>query len=207
SSESRARSVSAADVIHSLVHRTEQLLPAKQPLPSATYRLQFNRLFQFRDAALLVPYLAELGITDCYASPYLKARPGSTHGYDISDHAALNPEIGSAEDYHDWIEALHRHSMGQIFDMVPNHMGIVGGGNAWWNDILENGPSSPYAGYFDIDWYSSLKQELHHKVLLPILGDPYGKVLESRQLVLHYDAGAFSIGYFEHRFPLEPGSY
>jgi len=199
--------VSANDLVQALVARTAQLLPARQRFPSSTYRLQFNPGFTFRDAHNIVPYLWELGISDCYASPYLTARPGSAHGYDISDHNQLNPEIGTEEEYDAWIDALHERGMGQIFDMVPNHMGIVGNRNAWWNDILENGPSSPYAGFFDIDWYSSLKPELHHKVLLPVLGDPYGKVLESRQLLLAYDGGAFSVAYFDHRFPLEPTSY
>ncbi|HXG11105.1 MAG TPA: malto-oligosyltrehalose synthase [Gemmataceae bacterium] len=180
---------------------------AERRLPEATYRLQLHAGFTFRDAAGLVPYLRELGISHCYASPYLKARPGSTHGYDIIDHRVLNPEIGSEEDYNAWIEAMHAHGMGQILDMVPNHMGVVGNENAWWNDVLENGPSSPYAGYFDISWYASPRPQLHGRVLLPVLGDPYGKALESGQLRLEYAAGAFTICYFEHRFPVAPRSY
>jgi (1->4)-alpha-D-glucan 1-alpha-D-glucosylmutase len=152
-----------------------------------------------------VPYLDELGISDCYASPYLKARPGSTHGYDICDHNRLNSEIGSDADYAAWVQALQAHGMGQLLDIVPNHMGVVGNENAWWNDVLENGPSSPYASYFDIDWYP-LKTALRGKVLLPILGDPYGKVLESLQLSLSYEGGAFTARYFDHRFPIAPES-
>jgi (1->4)-alpha-D-glucan 1-alpha-D-glucosylmutase len=173
--------------------------------PESTYRLQFHSGFTFPDACRLVPYLHDLGITDCYSSPYLKARPGSKHGYDISDHQVLNPEMGSAADYETWVQALQSRGMGQILDIVPNHMGIVGNENTWWNDVLENGPSSHYAGFFDIDWYP-IKAELREKVLLSVLGDPYGKVLESGQLSLSYDAGTFGVHYFEHRFPVSPES-
>ncbi len=181
-------------------------LADRRPLPESTYRLQFHAGFTFRDATRLVPYLHELGVTHCYASPYLKARPGSRHGYDIQDHSALNPEIGSPDEYEAWVEALHAQGMGQILDVVPNHMGIVGNGNPWWNDVLENGPSSPFADYFDIDWVS-YKPTLHQKVLLPVLGGPYGKVLEAGQLRLGYEGGAFAVHYFEHRFPISPDSY
>jgi (1->4)-alpha-D-glucan 1-alpha-D-glucosylmutase len=193
-------------VLGDLLARLRDAVAAHR-LPSATYRLQFHAGFTFRAAAALVPYLHELGISHCYASPYLKARPGSTHGYDIIDHRQLNPEIGSEEDYNAWVAALHEYGMGQILDTVPNHMGIAGNENAWWNDVLENGPSSLYAGFFDILWQSSQRPQLHGKVLLPILGDPYGKVLESGQVRLEYAAGAFALGYFEHRFPVEPRSY
>jgi (1->4)-alpha-D-glucan 1-alpha-D-glucosylmutase len=195
-----------AKLIEVLLEKAVQDLLSRRRFPEATYRLQFHAGFTFQDARRLVPYLHDLGITDCYASPYLKARPGSQHGYDIQDHRVLNPEIGSEDDYNAWIEALHSHGMGQIFDMVPNHMGIVGNENIWWNDVLENGPSSPYAGFFDIDWFS-YKPTLHEKVLLPVLGDTYDKVLEAGQLNLDYAAGAFTINYFEHRFPVSPCSY
>src|SRR5439155_6970184 len=155
----------------------------------------------------LVPYLHDLGISYCYASPYLKARPGSTHGYDIINHQLLNPEIGSDEEYADWVEALHAHGMGQILDTVPNHMGVAGNETPWWNDLLENGPASPYAGFFDVSWHASPRPELQNKVLLPVLGDPYGKVLEAQQLRLAYAAGAFTVHYFDHRFPVSPCSY
>lgn len=180
---------------------------AARPFPESTYRLQFHKGFTFRDAAAILPYLRDLGITHVYASPYLKARPGSVHGYDISDHQALNPEIGTDADYAAFIEALHAHGLGQLFDMVPNHMGIVGNANAWWNDVLENGPASPYAAHFDIDWNFSLKEALRHKVLFPILGQPYGDVLVSGQLRLSFEAGAFVVSYFDHRFPVAPCSY
>jgi (1->4)-alpha-D-glucan 1-alpha-D-glucosylmutase len=190
-----------------LLRQTRERIAARLRFPEATYRLQFHAGFTFRDARSLVPYLHDLGITHCYASPYLQARPGSLHGYDITDHRSLNPEIGSPEDYEAWVGELHALDMGQVLDMVPNHMGIAGNGNAWWNDVLENGPSSPYAGYFDIAWKDSTRPELHNRVLLPVLGDPYGKVLEAQQLRLVYDAGAFAIHYFDHHFPLAPRSY
>jgi len=194
-------------LIESLLQKTAQVLAERRRRPESTYRLQFNAQFTFNQARDLVPYLHDLGITDCYASPYLMARPGSVHGYDITDHNRLNPEIGSEDDFAAFVAALREHNMGQILDVVPNHMGIVGNSNPWWNDVLENGPSSPYAGFFDIDWHSALKPELHDRVLLPMLGGPYGQVLESGQLTLHYDAGAFRIHYFDHCFPVAPDTY
>src|SRR3954466_5979260 len=177
-------------------------------IPVATYRLQFNRDFTFAQAADLVPYLAELGISHCYASPYLRARPGSTHGYDIIDHNTLNPEIGRPEDYERFVKALHEHGMGQSVDIVPNHMGVMGSDNAWWLDVLENGQASIYAGYFDIDW-EPLKDELQGKVLVPVLGDQYGTILDRGELRLTFDPerGEFSIFYFQHRFPVNPREY
>jgi len=177
-------------------------------VPTATYRLQFNRTFTFRDAACTVPYLHALGISHIYASPYLRARPGSLHGYDIIDHNALNPEIGTPEDYEHFVAELHRYGMGQILDIVPNHMGVMGSDNAWWLDVLENGEASDYAEFFDIDW-NSIKAELQGKVLIPILGDQYGNELESGQLklVLDQERGEFSIFYHQHRFPVDPGEY
>ena len=179
-----------------------------EPVPTATYRLQFNRGFTFRDAAALVPYLAALGISHCYASPYLRARPGSMHGYDIVDHNSLNPEIGTAEDYEMFVGELHRHGMGQILDIVPNHMGVMGSDNAWWLDVLENGEASEYAEFFDIDW-SPIKDELKGKVLIPVLEDQYGNVLERGDLKLAFDVerGEFSILYYQHRFPIDPSEY
>jgi (1->4)-alpha-D-glucan 1-alpha-D-glucosylmutase len=176
-------------------------------IPSATYRLQFHRDFTFRDATRLAPYLQRLGISHCYASPYLTARPGSQHGYDIVDHNALNPEIGSPADHDAFVAALRRHGLGQVLDIVPNHMGI-GSDNQWWLDVLENGPASVYAPFFDIDWRPH-KAELRGKVLLPVLGDHYGRVLESGELKLGWDAGkgSFHVQYYDHRFPLDPMTY
>ncbi len=177
-------------------------------VPTATYRLQLNRTFTFRDAASIVPYLSDLGISHCYVSPYLRARPGSMHGYDIIDHNAINPEIGTWDDYEHFVSELHRHGMGQILDIVPNHMGVMGSDNTWWLDVLENGEASDYAEFFDIDW-DPIKGELHGKVLIPILADQYGNELESGKLklVLDLERGEFSILYDQHRFPVDPGEY
>jgi (1->4)-alpha-D-glucan 1-alpha-D-glucosylmutase len=172
-------------------------------IPHATYRLQFTPSFTFAEAARLVPYLSTLGVSDCYASPYFKACPGSPHGYDVIDHNTLNPEIGTEEDYDTFVQKLQHHGMGQILDVVPNHMGITRSLNAWWTDVLENGPSSLYASYFDIDWMP-VKPELANKVLLPILGDQYGQVLENQELTIRYEEGAFFLFYYDHRLPIAP---
>src|SRR5580693_73840 len=177
-------------------------------IPRATYRLQLNHNFTFTMATEIVPYLSALGISHCYISPCFKARPGSMHGYDIVDHNSFNPEIGSAEDFDRFVAALHEHSMGLIMDIVPNHMGVMGSDNAWWLDVLENGEASIYASFFDIDWHP-LKEELNGKVLVPVLHDHYGAVLESGELKLVFDSarGEFSIQYREHRFPVNPREY
>ena len=177
-------------------------------VPRATYRLQFNEDFTFADAERITPYLARLGVSHVYASPYLKARSGSKHGYDIVDHNAFNPEIGDESAFVSFSDALNRHELGQILDFVPNHMGIGRADNAWWLDVLEWGEESPYAEYFDIDW-SSAKLELRDKVLVPFLGEHYGRVLEAGELKLGFDAevGSFSMWYYQHRFPITPGEY
>lgn len=179
------------------------MTPLPLHLPLSTYRLQFNASFTFKDASRILPYLSQLGITDCYASPYLKAAPGSTHGYDVVDPTELNPEIGTESDYQVFIQDLQKQGMGQILDVVPNHMGIAGSTNLWWQDVLENGPSSRYATFFDIDW-TPVKPELENKVLLPILGDQYGIVLENQEITLNYDDGQFFLLYYEHRLPIAP---
>jgi (1->4)-alpha-D-glucan 1-alpha-D-glucosylmutase len=190
-----------------LLHKTSERLAAGRPFPESTYRLQFHSGFTFRDATAILPYLADLGVTHCYSSPYLQARPGSQHGYDITNHGALNPEVGSEEDYAAWVADLQARGLGQILDTVPNHMGVAGNDNAWWNDVLENGPASPYAGYFDIAWRDSPRPQLRDRILLPVLGDPYGAALEAQQLRLSHSAGSFTIHYFDRVFPVEPGSY
>lgn len=172
-------------------------------IPRATYRVQFSPTFTFADATKVVPYLHALGVSDCYASPYFKACPGSPHGYDVIDHNALNPELGSEKEYTAFVQALQRYDMGQVLDIVPNHMGITRSLNPWWTDVLENGPSSLYASYFDIDW-APVKDELANKVLLPILGDQYGRVLENQELTLRYEEGAFFLLYYDHRLPIAP---
>jgi (1->4)-alpha-D-glucan 1-alpha-D-glucosylmutase len=182
----------------------------KQPssIPRATYRLQLNRDFTFNQAAEIVPYLSALGISHCYISPFLKARPGSVHGYDIVDHNSLNPEIGSREEFDHFVDVLHEHGMGLILDIVPNHMAVMASDNAWWMDVLENGESSIYSCFFDIDWHP-LKDELHGKVLVPVLHDHYGAVLESGELKLAFrcERGEFDIVYRDNRFPVNPREY
>jgi (1->4)-alpha-D-glucan 1-alpha-D-glucosylmutase len=174
--------------------------------PTSTYRLQFHSAFTFRDAHAIVDYLDALGISDCYASSYLKPVPGSPHGYDVADPTRLNPEIGSQEDYDRWVEALKSRGMGHVMDLVPNHMGIAKSANPWWLDVLENGPSSRYARFFDIEWHP-VKDELADKVLIPILGDQYGEVLERQELRLTYRDGAFHVEYYEETLPIAPDTY
>jgi (1->4)-alpha-D-glucan 1-alpha-D-glucosylmutase len=174
-------------------------------IPVATYRLQLNGALRFVDVQTLVPYFHRLGLTDLYTSPFLKARRGSLHGYDVIDHTSINPEIGSEEALASLAKELTHYGMGLIADVVPNHMGIDDEANRWWWDVLENGPSSPYAKFFDIDW-APPKQDLANKVLLPILGDQYGKILENGEIQLLFEGGAFVITYYEHRFPVAPRS-
>ncbi len=186
--------------------RVPNRVPAHVPL--ATYRVQLNREFTFADATLLLPYLSALGVSHVYCSPYLRARPGSLHGYDIVDHSTINPEIGSFEDFERFVSVLAEHGMGHLCDVVPNHVGIMGADNIWWMDVLENGPASEFADHFDIDW-SPFDAELAGKVLVPVLGDPYGTVLERGQLRLAFEGeqGSFAIAYFGHRFPIDPRKY
>ncbi|MQA88631.1 MAG: malto-oligosyltrehalose synthase [Gemmatimonas sp.] len=179
--------------------------PARPRAPLATYRLQLNLDFTFRDATALVPYLRDLGVSDLYASPYLKARPGSLHGYDISDHRSLNSEVGSSEDHDALTGALRDAGMGHLLDLVPNHMGVEEPSNRWWMDVLENGPSSPYAPYFDVEW-NPQKPELIGKILLPVLGDQFGTILEQGELRLRFTDGRFRILYHEQEFPVSSRS-
>jgi (1->4)-alpha-D-glucan 1-alpha-D-glucosylmutase len=179
------------------------------PIPRATYRLQFHQGFGFAAAAELAPYLAALGISHVYASPYLKARPGSSHGYDIVDHRQLNPELGTETEFRAMVAAFQAHGIGQILDFVPNHMGVGGSDNLWWQDVLEWGEDSEYAGWFDIDWDPD-PRPLHGKVLVPFLGDQYGAVLESGQLVLRFqpETGDFAVwAYDTHKLPICPLHY
>jgi len=175
-------------------------------VPVATYRLQFNRDFGFDAARRVLPYLRDLGISHIYSSPYFKAKEGSSHGYDITDHNSLNPEVGTREEYDACIAEMHRLGMGQILDIVPNHMCVESSDNLWWFDVLENGPSSPYASFFDIDW-DPVKPELRNKVLIPVLGDQYGAVLENGELQLDYHEGAFHLHYYDHKFPIIPKTF
>jgi (1->4)-alpha-D-glucan 1-alpha-D-glucosylmutase len=172
-------------------------------IPTATYRLQFHKGFTFQDARSLIPYLHKLGISHVYASPFFRAAPGSMHGYDVSDHNALNPELGSREDFENFAKSLKERGMGLIADFVPNHMGIAESQNRWWQDVLENGPASPYARFFDVDWRPR-KIELTNKVLLPILGDQYGRVLEAGEFRIRFEDGRFFLDYHGLQLPLAP---
>jgi (1->4)-alpha-D-glucan 1-alpha-D-glucosylmutase len=177
-------------------------------IPIATYRLQLTADFNFDRAAEVVPYLKQLGVTHLYASPFMKARKGSTHGYDIVDHTELNPELGGEAGFARLSEALRHHDLGLILDFVPNHMGVHFADNPWWLDVLEWGPASPHAASFDIDW-DQLPYRSRGGVLLPILGSSYGQSLERGEIELRYDAkeGSFSCWYFDHRLPIAPDRY
>ncbi|MBX3412284.1 MAG: malto-oligosyltrehalose synthase [Pirellulales bacterium] len=198
-----ATTLDAAKLAEQVADRVRDLLRRRRAVPHATYRVQLHADFTFRDVQALVPYLAALGVSDLYASPYLKARQGSRHGYDVCDHNRLNPELGTSDDFEALCATLAEHGMRQVLDIVPNHMGITSDDNTWWRDVLENGQSSPFAHYFDIDWYP-VKAELAGKVLLPVLGDQYGHVLEAGQLKLAFAEGSFSVNYFHQSFPLDP---
>lgn len=174
-------------------------------IPTATYRLQFNWWFRFTDARALVPYLHALGITDLYASPLLKARQGSTHGYDVTDPTRLNPELGGEKAFAALTKVLKEYEMGLLLDIAPNHM-AASSENPWWLDVLQNGQNSPYSAYFDIDWQPT-KLGLINKVLLPILNAPYGKVLENQELTLILAEDGFWVCYHDRRLPLSPRSY
>ncbi|HEX9501884.1 MAG TPA: malto-oligosyltrehalose synthase [Thermoanaerobaculia bacterium] len=176
-------------------------------VPRATYRLQLNAAFTFNDAKRIAPYLAELGISDLYLSPILKARKGSAHGYDVVDAVALNPELGTEEEFTSLHNELQRRDLGVLLDVVPNHM-AASPENAWWMSVLENGPHSRFLHYFDIDWNPvTTRGQTVNKVLLPILGKPYGEALESREIQLGFDSDGFFFTYFETRLPLAPQSY
>jgi (1->4)-alpha-D-glucan 1-alpha-D-glucosylmutase len=177
-------------------------------IPTATYRIQLTADFDFDAAAAIVPYLKALGISHLYASPFLKARKGSSHGYDIVDHNTLNPELGGEAAFGRLSAALKRHDMGLILDFVPNHVGVHFADNPWWLDTLEWGETSPHAASFDIDW-DLLPWRTRGGVLLPITGSSYGETLEKGEIELRYDAndGSFSAWYFEHRLPIAPQRY
>jgi (1->4)-alpha-D-glucan 1-alpha-D-glucosylmutase len=172
-------------------------------VPVSTYRLQIYAGFPLGAARDIVPYLARLGVGALYSSPYFAAAPGSTHGYDVSDHNTVNPEFGGREALQAMSAALRAHALSHIVDFVPNHMGIGTGGNARWNDVLENGPSSPASAYFDIEW-EPVKEALYAKLLLPILGDQYGRVLERGELRLHFTDGQLVLRYFDTELPINP---
>jgi (1->4)-alpha-D-glucan 1-alpha-D-glucosylmutase len=172
-------------------------------IPASTYRIQLGGAVTFRTVAALLPYLRQLGVDACYLSPALKATPGTAHGYDICDHNAFSPELGGDDEFAALAGELSAHELGLIVDFVPNHMGIDPRTNQWWHDVLENGPSSPYAAFFDIDW-DPVTSPMQEKVLLPVLGDQYGVELERGRLQLVFEAGTLRLRYFEHEFPINP---
>jgi (1->4)-alpha-D-glucan 1-alpha-D-glucosylmutase len=177
-------------------------------IPVATYRIQLTGDFDFDAASAVVPYLKSLGITHLYASPFMKSRVGSTHGYDIVDHTKLNPELGGEAGFERLSAVLKAHDLGLILDFVPNHVGVHFADNPWWLDVLEWGPASPHAISFDIDW-DTLPYRARGGVLLPIIGTSYGDALEGGEIELRYDPaeGSFSAWYFEHRLPIAPERY
>ncbi len=174
-------------------------------IPSATYRFQFHRRFRFEHAVALVPYLEALGITDLYASPIFQARRGSTHGYDVTDPTLLNVELGGEENFDPLVKALGDRGMGILLDIVPNHM-AASVENRWWTDVLESGQGSPFAGFFDIDWHSP-KKALDGKVLLPILGGPYGRMIEEQELSLRLEKDGFTVHCHSAKLPVSILSY
>lgn len=169
-------------------------------IPVSTYRLQFHREFRFEDARRLVPYLSRLGVSDLYASPLLKARIGSRHGYDVTDPSEWNPELGPPERLQALVEELQRNEMDLLLDVVPNHM-AASIQNPWWRNLLESGVDSAFAGWFDMDRKAN-RQTSRHRVVLPILGSPLGRVLQRNELQLMLGEYGFLLRYYEHDFPV-----
>lgn len=176
-----------------------------ESVPRATYRVQLHKGFTFDDAAAIVDYLSELGISHLYCSPYLQASPGSKHGYDVEDPSRLNEELGGEEAYGRLCAALQKAGLRQVLDIVPNHMSIAGPGNRWWWDVLENGPSSRYATVFDVEW-DPPEAKLRNTILLPVLGDHYGIILERGEITLRRDGARFVIAQGSNQWPVEPRS-
>ena len=177
--------------------------PTQQP--RATYRVQLHRNFDLAQATALADYLSELGISHFYASPILQAAPGSMHGYDVLDHRRVNIELGGEAAFREFCATLKNSGLALMLDIVPNHMSIAGHGNAWWWDVLENGQASRFAHYFDVDW-SPPETKLKDRVLIPILGDHYGRVVEAGEIALVRQGGQFTFHYHEHSLPVAPRS-
>ena len=177
-----------------------------QGVPLSTYRLQLRKDFPLDAARGLLPYLQSLGITHCYCSPLLMSAPGSTHGYDVNDYHRIDAELGGLPAFQEFAREVRERKMGIVLDFVPNHMGIHGSSNRWWQDVLECGRNSPHADFFDIDWNDPL-QTGRGRVLVPVLDDQYGVVLDGGRLSIGYEDGAFSVRYADLRFPVSPGTY
>ncbi|MGH9591334.1 MAG: alpha-amylase family glycosyl hydrolase, partial [Terracidiphilus sp.] len=182
---------------------------ARAGIPASTYRVQFNKDFRFLDCRDIVPYLHMLGIGALYSSPRFKARRGSEHGYDVASPLRVNSELGTEEEFSELCNKLRDYELGLVLDIVPNHMS-ASDENPWWMDVLENGPSSPYAHYFDIEWHPFISKAAFlqdNKVLLPILGDLYGNVLERGELSPGIEEIGFLLRYYDRKVPLDPASY
>jgi (1->4)-alpha-D-glucan 1-alpha-D-glucosylmutase len=174
-------------------------------VPAATYRLQFHHGFRFIAAQALAPYLSALGVSDIYASPLFRARRRSLHGYSVTNPLEINPELGSKVSFNALARALKSHQMGLLLDIVPNHMALSHD-NPWWLDILENGPASPYALFFEVDWQPAAKL-LEGQGAPAHPGGPYNQVLENQEIRLTLDEGGFAVHYYDHKFPLDPKTY
>ncbi len=197
SASTSEKEVSLQDCIHHFLH-------AEARAPISTYRVQLHGNFNFADLESLLPYLRRLGIGDCYLSPVFEARPNSMHGYDVTRHDRVNPELGGEAGFLRLTQAMREAGMGLLLDIVPNHMG-VGNDSLWWQDVLENGRASQYAEFFDIDW-DPLKTDMQGKLLLPILGDQYGEELENKRIQIVIEDGVPRVRYYEHSMPLAPRS-
>ena len=177
--------------------------PLEPPSLRATYRVQLHAGFTLDDAARTVPYLAHLGVSHLYCSPVLQAAPGSTHGYDVVDHGRVSAELGGEAAFDRLTDALREHGMGLVLDIVPNHMSIAGEGNRWWWDVLTHGPASRFASWFDVDW-DPPESRLRNVILLPVLPDHYGRVLEAGDITLARDGGSMLVVHGDRRFPVDP---
>src|SRR6202158_5490825 len=174
-------------------------------LPSATYRVQLNQDFRFENTFKILDYLHNLGISDIYLSPILASRKGSGHGYDVTDPTRINPDLGSEEDFAALQAELQNRGMGLLLDTVPNHM-AASAENPWWMDVLENGAQSAFAAFFDIEWHPH-SRSLDGKLLLPVLGRPFGEALDTGEIKLTFQDGRFFFQYFDSLFPITPRSY
>ncbi|MCA9097509.1 MAG: hypothetical protein KDA36_03955, partial [Planctomycetaceae bacterium] len=179
-------------------------MQSDSPWPMATYRLQLNRSFRFADAQDLVPYFSRLGVTHIYASPILRARQSSLHGYDVVDPKTINPNLGDKTNLISLATELRKLGLGIVLDIVPNHM-AASLENPYWRDVLTYGPSSPFASWFDIDWRMP-DPNMWGRVLLPVLGEPRSQVIKNSQIRLIWEDGRFLIRYFDHLFPVDPAS-